>query len=102
MTLSYVFSNDVFSLDSYDHVSVIYNILIHNIPSRVWHIETYAHILSYFLFFQGEANKGILSYVYPCILLINQVFVICSFTILHRLVQFCFMRVVLDSGDSCK
>ena len=39
---------------------------------------------------------------YHCISLINQIFVICSFTILHRLVQLCFAWVVLDFGDSCK
>ena len=32
--------------------------------------------------------------------LINQVLVIASVTILHRLPQFCFTRVILDSGDS--
>ena len=40
--------------------------------------------------------------VYPCVSLINQVFVICSFTILHRLAQLCFTRAVLDLGDSRK
>ena len=33
MVFSYVISNNVFLLDSYDHVSAIYNILSHNIPS---------------------------------------------------------------------
>ena len=47
-------------------------------------------------------NKGRLSEVYPCVALINQVFVIRSFTILHRLMQLCFTQVVLDPGDSCK
>ena len=47
-------------------------------------------------------NDGRLSYVYICVSLINQVFVICSFTISRRLAQLCFTRVVVDSGDSCK
>ena len=34
----------IVSLDTYGHVSVIYNILCHDIPSRVWHIETYAYM----------------------------------------------------------
>ena len=52
--------------------------------------------------FQAKANEGRLSYVYPCVSLINQVFVILSFTILHRLAQLCFMQVVFDSVDSWK
>ena len=95
--LCYVISNDVFQLDSYSHVSVIYNILSHNIPSCVWHIKTYAHMFYKFLFFQAEAKEGRLSYVFPC----NSLIVIRSFTILWRPVQLCFMRVVLGSGDSC-
>ena len=92
----------LFQLNSCVHVSVIYNILSHDIPSRVWLIETYAHMFYQFLFFQAEANEGRLSYVYSCISLLNQVFVICSFTILHRLTQLCLMQVFIDSGDSSK
>ena len=82
MASSYVISNDVFHLDSYGHVSVIYNILSHDIPSCVCHIEVYAQMFCLFLFFQAEVSEGRLSY--PCISVIIQVFVICSFTILHR------------------
>ena len=81
-------------------MSVIYNVLSHHIPNRVWHIETYAHMFYYLLFFQAEANEGRLSYVYPCVSLINQVLVIRSFKIL--LAQLCFTRVILDSGNSLK
>ena len=102
MVLSYVIPNDVFKLDSYGYVSVIYNILSYNIPSHVWHIKTYAHMFYLFLFFQAEANEGRLSFVYPCVLLISQIFVIRSFTLLYRLAQLCFTRVVSDSGDSHK
>ena len=55
---------------------------------------------TYVLFFQAEANEGRLSYVYPCVSLRNQAFVIRSFTILHRLAQLCFARIILDLGDS--
>ena len=55
-----------------------------------------------FFFYQGKENEGRLSYVYPCVSLINQVFVICSFTILRRLTQLCFTWVILDLGDSRK
>ena len=55
--------------------------------------------ISSFSFFQDEASEDRLSYVYHYVSLINQVFVIRSFTILHGLAQLCFTRVVLDSGD---
>ena len=54
------------------------------------------------LFYQVKANEGRLSYVYPCVSLINQAFVICSFTILQRLAQLCFTWVILYFGDSRK
>ena len=102
MMLICVFSNNVFWLDSYGHVSVIYNILSHDTPSFVWHIETYVDIWSTsFYFFQAETNKADLSYVYSSLSLINQFFVICSFAVLYRLLQLCFMQVPLDLGDSC-
>ena len=58
------------------------------------------HICLLVLIFQAEVNKRRLSVVYPCISLINEVFVIQSFTILHGLTHFFFMRVVLHPGDS--
>ena len=54
----------------------------------------------WFLFFEAEVNEGRLSYVYPCVLFKNQVLVIRSFTILHKIAQLCFTRVVLDLGGS--
>ena len=54
----------------------------------------------WFLFFEAEVNEGRLSYVYPCVLFKSQVLIIRSFTILHRIAQLCFTRVVLDLGDS--
>ena len=38
-------------------------------------------------------------YVYLYVLLINQVFLICSFIILHRLAHLCFTQVVLNTRD---
>ena len=99
--LSYVVSNNAFQLDSYGHVSVIYNVRHHNIPSCVWHRKTYGHMFYQLLFFLAEALKGRLAYVYPYVSLINQVFVT-YFTILHRLTHLCFMQVILDLGDSRK
>ena len=52
-----------------------------NILSRVWHIKTYAYMSYLLLLFQAGAKKERLPYVYPCVLLINQVFVIFSFAI---------------------
>ena len=77
---------------------IIYHIAISH---AVWNIKTYGHmfISSYF---QAKANEGRLSYVYPCVSLINHVFVICSITILHRFTQLCFTGVALDLGDSRK
>ena len=46
-------------------------------------------------------NEGRLSHVYPCVSLINQVFVIRSFTILHRLAQLFFTKS-FDAGESRK
>ena len=86
-------------VDSYGHVSFIYNIQSHDIPNRVWHIKTYAHMFYWFLLFQLEANGGRLSYFYTCVSLINQVSVIRSFTVLHRLAQLCFTRVSYVSPD---
>ena len=61
-------------------MSVIYNILGHDIPSHVWDSRTYVHMLYWFIFFQaGEVNEGGFSYVYTSVTLINQVFVICYF-----------------------
>ena len=37
-------SNNVIQLDSYGHVSAIYDIISHNIPSHVWFMETNAHM----------------------------------------------------------
>ena len=83
-------------MDSYGHVSVIYDILSPNIPRCVWHIKTYAHVL--LVAFSSQT----LSDAYPCVSLINQVLVIHSLTISHTLALLCFTWVVLDSGDSCK
>ena len=62
------------------------------------------HICYIYSFFFSRQSKWSwrLSYVYPCVSLINQVLVICSFTLLHRLVQLCFTWVILDLEDSCK
>ena len=68
----------------------------------VFAISRLTHICSVVFFFQAEKYEGRLSYVYPCVSLINQVFVICSFTILRRLAQLCFTWVILDFGDSRK
>ena len=65
-------------------------------------METYAHMFNQFLFFQARGNKGRLSYVYPFVSLINQVFVIYSVTMLQRHGKLCFKRIVLYSGDSRK
>ena len=73
------------------------------IPQAVFGILRLLHILptgSYF--FQVEANERKASHVYLCVSLINQVFVLRYFTVLHRLAQSCFTRVVLDSGHSRK
>ena len=72
-------------LDSYGHISVVYNILNHDITSRVWNIKTCAHVLLV-LNFQRRSERW-LSFVYTCVSLINQALVIRSFTILHRLAQ---------------
>ena len=102
MMLICVFSNNIFWLDSYGHVSVIYSILSHDTPSFVWHIKTYVDKWSTsFYFFQAETNKADLSYVYSPLLLINQFFVIGSFAIFYRLLQLCFMQVPLDLGGTC-
>ena len=49
---------------------------------------------------RSERRKTVL-YLSLC-LIDYHVFVMCSFTILHRLAQLCFTRVVLDAGVSCK
>ena len=48
-----------------------------------------------------EANKEDCLIFIPASL-INQIFVIRSYTILHRLTQLFFTRFVLDLEDSCK
>ena len=35
---------------------VIYNILSHDIPSHIWHMETYIHMLHKFLFFSSRSK----------------------------------------------
>ena len=41
-------------------------------------------------------------FVHPCVSLINRILVTRSFTILHRLAQICYTRVILESRDSRK
>ena len=48
-------------------------------------ISRLAHMFYQLLFFHNKAKDGRLSHVYHCVSLINQVLVICLFTILHRL-----------------
>ena len=48
-----------------------------------------------------EANKEECLIFIP-VSLIDQIFVIRSYTILHRLTQLFFTRFVLDPEDSCK
>ena len=83
MTLSYVIS--LFFSWIPMVMSVIYNIRSGDILNRLWHIETYAYVPLALIFS-----------------LINQVFVIRSFIILHILAQLCFKQVVLDSENSHK
>ena len=79
------------------YVCVIYNVLSHNIPSRVWDIETFAHMFLLLLIFssQSKQRKNVLC-LFLCFIVKS------SLVILHRLVQLCFMWVILVSGESCK
>ena len=89
ITLSYVISNDVFSW----------------IPTVMFlSFITYTHMFYRFLFFfkLKRRKEHCLMFIAVSQSLINQVFVIRSFTSLHSLVQLCFMWVVIDSGDSNK
>ena len=53
--------------------------------------ETCMHICSIsHYFFTPKQTKEYCLYVYPCVSLMNQVLVIRSYTILHRLTQLCF------------
>ena len=71
-------------------MSLISNILSHDISQAVFGILRLMlmHICSIgSYFFHAKANEARLSYVYPCVSLINQVLVTGSFTILHRRAQ---------------
>ena len=85
MTLDHVISNNVFWSDSCGHIYVIYNILGHNIASRVWHIETDAYMFISSYFFKSKRTNLCLIYKPN----------LCN-------LFFCFTWVVLDSGDSRK
>ena len=84
----------------YGHVSVIYHITKSPYPKLCLAYQNLCTYVLLVLIFQAKVNEGRLSYVYLSVSLINQVFVIHSFTILHRLMHLCFKWVVLDPGDS--
>ena len=50
------------------HVSVIYNTLSHNIPSPVWHIKTYAHVLLVLIFSSRNKQRKTVLYLYQCLI----------------------------------
>ena len=86
-------------MDSYGHVSFIYNILSHDIQRRVWHIETYWHMFCLLVLILSCRSERRKTFLCPYVSLINQVLVNRSVIILYRLQQLSFARVVLDSGD---
>ena len=79
---------------------IIYEVMISQTVFGILRLMHISSVSSHF--FHVKANEERLSYVYPCVSLINQVFVICSFTILHRVRQLCSTWVVLDLRYTCE
>ena len=82
-------------------MSVIYNILSQDIPSRVWHIKTYVHALLVLIISrQSKPRKTVLClslYLIDKSGLSNSLFYNIKW-----LAQLCFTRFILDSRDSRK
>ena len=98
MLVCYVISNEVFSwiLMIMSPLFIIYQVTISQVVfgiSRLMHVSS----ISPCSFKEKRMMRDCLTFI-P-ILLINQVFTTCSFTILHGLMQLCFRRVALDLGD---